>query len=138
MAVLPKLPPVYMKTFLFGQGMGSIFTATLQIISLAIGSSTLTSALVYFISGICMILTAFVLYLVISRTAFYQYYMQIEMGDTKKKYSKEQIKTTFFKIWPCLAILVIIFLTMNMSHPSVSSLIVSEGYGNGNKWNGKI
>lgn len=135
LGVVPKFPPSYMKTFLLGEGMAAIFSAILEIISLALGSSTIISALFYFISGTCLIVLSLVVYLLVSRTAFYQYYMQIELEDTKKKHSKEQIKATCLQIWPCLAIMITMFLSMNTM--SITPLVVSENYGNGNKFNGK-
>ncbi|XP_018565574.2 equilibrative nucleoside transporter 2-like [Anoplophora glabripennis] len=135
MAIIPKFPPVYMKTFLFGQGMSSIFNATLQVISLALGTSTETSALFYFIAGTLVIFLTWVLYLLVQHMSFYKYYMQIELEDKKKKHSKEDIKVAFFRVWPCLATMCLIFLTMSLTHPCITTLVVSENYGNGNKWN---
>ncbi|XP_018565570.1 equilibrative nucleoside transporter 3-like [Anoplophora glabripennis] len=134
-AVISKFPPAYMKSFLIGQGMASIFNSTLQIISLALGTSTETSALFYFITGTLVILFSWVLYLFVQHTSFYKYYIQIELEDTKKKHSKEDIKIAFLRIWPSMATMCLVFFTMNLTHPCVTTLVVSENYGNGNKWN---
>ncbi|XP_018565609.1 equilibrative nucleoside transporter 3-like [Anoplophora glabripennis] len=134
-AIVSKFPPVYMKTFLFGQGIATIFSALMQILSLSLGTSTEASALFYFIVGDLIIFSTWFLHLFVQNTTFYKYYMHLEVEDTKKKHTREDIKVAFFRIWPCLAIMILGFVTMSMMHPTITTLVVSENYGNGNKWN---
>ncbi|KAJ8985307.1 hypothetical protein NQ317_007094 [Molorchus minor] len=135
-ALVPKFPPKYMNTFLLGQGMTGVFNGCLQIICLAMGTSTETSALFYFGSGTALIFGLLILFVMTKHLAFYQYYIEKSPVETRKKMiTKKEVNHVTKNIWVCLAIYIIGLITLVITHPSITGLVVSENYGSGYPWN---
>jgi hypothetical protein len=126
----------YLGAYLSGQGMATVFTSFLQIFALAIGVSTETSALVYF--WVAIVIVAFTLFLmtvVVLRNPFFQYNEQNGEKRKEKRLSFREIVDILKVIWPSAGIMIFLVATLNTVHPAISSLVVSEGEGNG-RWNG--
>ncbi|KAG5867039.1 hypothetical protein JTB14_008338 [Gonioctena quinquepunctata] len=138
LALLSKFPPAYMKTFLVGQGIGGIFTSALQVLSLALGTSSEASALVYFISGTMMTSFTLALFCVCEKLVFYQFHFKNSLEDTKRDLiSYGEFKDISRRIWSSLVIVMAGALAYVPTHPAIAALVVSEFRGNGNPWNEK-
>ncbi|KAJ8985306.1 hypothetical protein NQ317_007093 [Molorchus minor] len=136
LALIPKFPPSYMKMFLMGQGGSGVFSGCLQIICLATGTSTQTSALFYFCSGTAVIFLALFMFFITKHLAFYQYYVEDKTVQMRKeRLSKDEIKYVLKNIWSCIAICLIALVNLMLIHTSITGLVVSENYGVGNRWN---
>ncbi|KAJ8985305.1 hypothetical protein NQ317_007092 [Molorchus minor] len=136
LALIPKFPPSYMKTFLMGQGGSGVFNGCLQIICLATGTSTETSALFYFGSGTAVIFLALFMFFITKHLAFYQYYVEDNTVQMRKeRLNKEEIKYIVKNIWFCIVICLIALVNLMLVHTSITGLVVSENYGVGNRWN---
>ncbi|KAJ8948593.1 hypothetical protein NQ318_007597 [Aromia moschata] len=134
--LVAKFPMQYMHVFLMGQGSAGIFNSLLQIISLAIGSSIEISALFYFVVGTMLICITMTLYIISKNMAFYQFYMENSLSEPKTgMFSKAEVKDIIKDTWPCLAVGMVTIINLLFLQPSVTSLVVSEGYGKGNEWN---
>jgi equilibrative nucleoside transporter 1/2/3 len=128
-------PTKYLGAYLIGQGMSGIFTALLQILSLAISIGTLDSALVYFwVANGIIAFTLFLMTLVMQRNRFYKYNMENYKPREGKMLGFRQIVDIMKVIWPGPAIIFFYLVTTNTVHPAITSLVVSEGEGNG-PWN---
>jgi hypothetical protein len=130
-------PTQYLGAYLIGQGMSAIFTACLQILSLAISIGTLDSGLVYFwVANGIIAFTLCLMALVMQRNRFYKYNMQNYKPREGKMLSFRQIVDIMKVIWPGPGIIFFYLVTTNTVHPAITSLVVSEGEGNG-PWNGE-
>ncbi|KAJ8985297.1 hypothetical protein NQ317_007084 [Molorchus minor] len=130
LALMPKFPPSYMKTFLMGQGAAGVFNGCLQVICLATGTSTKTSALFYFCSGTAIIFLALFMFFISKHLAFYQYYVEDNTVQMRKeRLNKEEIKYVVKNIWFCIAISLIAEVNLLVIHASITGLVVSENYG---------
>ncbi|XP_063913584.1 equilibrative nucleoside transporter 3-like [Zophobas morio] len=132
---ISNFPHHYLAPYLAGGGISTIFTALLQILSLATGLSVQNSASVYFILGVLVI--AFTLIFVVittSRNQFYLHHMNNYTKNQEEKHVgfKEGIRL-FKKVWSPVAMMGLFMITTNMSP---TTLVASEGEGNG-LWNDK-
>ncbi|KAJ8917740.1 hypothetical protein NQ315_005190, partial [Exocentrus adspersus] len=135
LVVLAKFPPRYLKFYLFGQGCASVFNAVLQIISLAVAPSTIASALIYFILGTSLMGLTFILFYFSDKNKFYTYFVEhFENDTTRNMLSFSEIKAVLQLIWPSI-LMYILYDFASLPHRPVTTLIVSENYGNGNPWN---
>ncbi|XP_023312446.1 equilibrative nucleoside transporter 3-like, partial [Anoplophora glabripennis] len=136
--LLSKFPAGYMKTFLIGQGVGGIFSSALQVLSLAIGTSSEASALIYFTLGSILTTATLVLFYVSKNVCYYQYHIDNSVEDTKRDIIKvPELMEVSTRIWSSLVIVTASALAFVPTHPSIASLVVSEYYGQGSSWNGK-
>ncbi|KAJ8917739.1 hypothetical protein NQ315_005189 [Exocentrus adspersus] len=135
LVVLAKFPPRYMKFYLFGEGCAAVFNAILQIITLAVGSSTIASGLIYFILGTSLMGLTFIIFYCSNKNEFYTYFVEHFEGDTTRDMlSFSEIKAVLKLVWPSILIY-ILYDFAKLPHTPVTTLIVSENYGNGNPWN---
>lgn len=138
LVLLAKFPASYMKPFLFGQGIAGIFSSSLQVVCLVIGGKPETSALIYFSTGSSLLLLTIILFFAVKHLDTYKYYVTQNKDDTKRKtrsYGESFLVAR--QIWPCLVIFMTYVATLAATHPSVTTLVVSEGYATGNAWNSK-
>ncbi|CAH1971120.1 unnamed protein product [Acanthoscelides obtectus] len=138
LVLLAKFPGNYMKFFLFGEGVAGIFTSSLQVVCLAIGGEPETSALIYFCTGTFLLILTLVIFKVVKYLDIYDYYVTLNKEDTKRKtHSFTEAMKVAREIWPCLVIFMTYVATLAATHPSVTSLVISENAGKGYTWNDK-
>jgi nitrogen fixation/metabolism regulation signal transduction histidine kinase len=114
-----------------------IFTACIQIISLAVSITRETRALVYFwVANATIAFTLLLMAVIMRRNRFYLFYMENYEQRKGKMLSFRQILDIFKVIWPGPGIMFFYLATTNIVHPAITSLVVSEGEGNG-PWNGE-
>lgn len=136
--LLAKFPRYYMKFYLFGEGCAAVFNSILQILTLAIGTSTKTSALIYFGIGSGVMSLTLILFFFSKYNDFYMYFVKHFKEDiTRDMLSVLELKQVLKTIWPVLLMFVFYELA-KIPHVPVTSLVVSENYGSGNNWNGKF
>ncbi|CAG9828912.1 unnamed protein product [Diabrotica balteata] len=127
LALLAKFPPIYMKTFLTGQGIGGIFCSALQVLALVIGTSSEAAALIYFLCGTILTTATLMLYHFIQQQGFYRSVTETGVDDTKKDLiTLSEVKEISSKIWTSLVIVTAGALAYVPTHPSVAALVVSE------------
>ncbi|KAJ8917741.1 hypothetical protein NQ315_005191 [Exocentrus adspersus] len=126
LTILSKFPRYFMKVYLIGQGFGGTFNAILQIISLALGTSTEVSAL-------------FLLCIRINRyNVLYLYYVNSVKEDiTKAVMPLSEARKLAKQIWSQIAGFALFLLTMAPVTSNITSLVVSENYGSGSVWTDK-
>lgn len=73
--LLSKFPPKYMTAVNLGESIGSISSSVLQLIALYIGSSPISSAIIFFSVGTFLTIMTFIFYLIILRTAYYKFHI---------------------------------------------------------------
>ncbi|KAJ8985296.1 hypothetical protein NQ317_007083 [Molorchus minor] len=133
--ILSKFPQSYMKVYLFGQGCAAIFNEILQIITLAIGTSTTASALLYFICGTTVMVMSLFLFHITKYNACYRYHASSIVEDTKKEMLPLSEARKIFKIvWPGILTMGLMQLTQSPMHHTITSLVVSQNYGSGSAW----
>jgi equilibrative nucleoside transporter 1/2/3 len=134
-STISNFPAEYLGAYLNGGGMATIFTACLQILSLGISISTESSALVYFwVANVTIALTLFLMGVVRRCNRFYQFNIENYKPRKGKMLSFRQIVNVLKVIWPGPGIMVFFLATNNTVNPALTSLVVSEGEGNG-QWN---
>ncbi|KAJ8920076.1 hypothetical protein NQ315_011730, partial [Exocentrus adspersus] len=137
-ALLSKFPSRYMKTFLIGQGVGGIFSSALQVLSLAIATSSEASAIIYFTLGSVLTSSTLLLYYFSDNLAYYRYQISNSVEDTKRDIiSGPEFKDVSCRIWSSLVIVTAGALAFVPTHPSIAALVVSEYQGQGYAWNDK-
>lgn len=138
LAILARFPPHYMKMYLTGEGMAGISSATLQIVSLAMGTSTEVSALFYFVSGSTLMTSTMIMFYASKYNRLYNYHVNSIQEDVSKDVLQlSAAKALAKEIWAQVFTLVLLALTLTPIMPSITSLVVSENYGSGSVWTGK-
>ncbi|VEN52771.1 unnamed protein product, partial [Callosobruchus maculatus] len=135
--LLARFPILYMKFDMYGSGCSSLFSILLQIVSLSIGNDPISRAFIFFVCGTAVVILTFILALASDHLQFYRYYVGNSLEDTQQppKKFKELIRSGLC-IWPSI-VQFLILIGAWMCTASVTNLIVSEHYGNGNPWNEK-
>lgn len=136
--LLAKFPPYYTKVYLFGQGCAAVFNSLLQIVTLAIGTSTTVSANIYFGMGSTIMGLTLVLFHFSKYNRFYRYFMEHAEEDLLRDMLSFSECRDILKIIWSVVFMYVFFELAKIPHVPVTSLVVSENYGNGNKWNGKF
>lgn len=127
-----------MKVYLFGQGCAAVFNSILQITTLAIGTSTTISALIYFGLGSLIMGFTLVLFYFSRYNGFYKYFVEHAEEDlVRDMLSLSRFRYILKIIWMIL-LMYVLFDVAKIPQVPVTSLVVSENYGNGNDWNGKL
>lgn len=127
LALLSKFPPIYMKTFLIGQGVGGIFCSALQVVALIVGTSSEASALIYFLVGTLLTAVTLILYHVVHHQDFYNVIIESNQEDTKRDLiSFREVNDISGKIWSSLVMVIAGALAYVPTHPSIAALVVSE------------
>lgn len=127
-----------------GQALGGIFAAVVQIISLAIGASSLHTALVYFTTGNITIVICIISYIVLCKSVFFKYHLQVK-GSALDEFQNAPVhpevisyRVILKKIWHYGLSLSLVFGISTAVYPGVTVLIESEGRGKGHIWNGNL
>lgn len=135
---VPRLPQKYLKLFLYGQGGGGLFSAILQIVSLATGGTSIKVGLIYFGSGTVLYTVSTILFVATKYLPFYNYYVADKINSkTTARPTFREIKTVLINIWPILLLMSLAIIGQTLTHPTITNLIVSENYGNGDAWSRK-
>lgn len=142
--IVGKFSPKYITAVVGGQALGGIFTAIVEIISLALGVSSVHSAFVYFMIGNLTIAVCIISYIILSKSVFYKYHFH-EKGLIPNEFQnvlvRPQIicyKSILSKMW---LYGLTEFLTFGITlavYPGVTVLIESESKGEGHPWASKI
>lgn len=127
----------YTKIHLYGAGTAGLFNATLQIICLYIGKDPTTTALIYFLGGTSVILITAICVYFSKYSQRFIYYLGDTVAHTQKKTQTiSEMWTTTKKIYPNVILMIVGVFVTGMGHPNITTLVVSENYGQGNPWNG--
>lgn len=127
-----------------GQALGGIFTALVQIISLATGESSVHSAFLYFMVGNLLLILTLVSYIVLSKTVFFKYHLEEKQDGVSTSIQADPERTPdisymaiFDKIWLYGVSEWLVFVITLSVYPGVTVLIESQNKGTANKWSGK-
>ncbi|KAJ8948583.1 hypothetical protein NQ318_007587 [Aromia moschata] len=138
LVILSKFPQHYMKVYLLGQGFAAIFNSILQIATLAIGTSTIASALLYFICGTLVMVVSLVLYYFTKFNSCYNYHAKSIVENTKRDLLPfSEVKDMLKVVWPSIVTMGLLQMTQSPAHHAITSLVVPEHYGDGSEWNDK-
>lgn len=142
--IIGKFGPAYITAVVGGQALGGIFAAIVQIISLAIGASSLHSALVYFTIGNITIVICIVSYIILCKSVFFKFHLREKVpisDEFQNILIRPEIisyRTILSKIRAYGISLFLVFGITMVVYPGVTVLIESEGRGKGHAWNGDI
>lgn len=135
LAILLKFPSYFLNVYLFGQGFGGICSAILQILSLAMGTSTEVSALFYFISGSALMTLTLIQFYFSKYNKLFNYHVNsVEEDVTKNVLRLSEAKDLAKQIWARILTLILTSLPIIIVMPNITSLVVSENYGSGSEW----
>ncbi|XP_066257136.1 equilibrative nucleoside transporter 3-like [Euwallacea similis] len=132
----PRFPHAYMHTCLAGEGVAGIVGDLLNIASIRIYNNDLTKGtMMYFAIGCGTIIMSIVLITVAARSnSFKDALASVHEDVTRKRYTIRQQWNMLCKIrYPAVTALYFGF-TMVMSHPTVTSLVVSEDHDKQTVW----
>ncbi|XP_058826401.1 equilibrative nucleoside transporter 1 [Topomyia yanbarensis] len=127
----------YMTAVVSGQSLGGIFTALVDIIALTFGAPPTITAFVFFIVGTLMLLLSLVLYIVMSKTLFFKYYISSralmknlpDVDEMSRELLPRQSPTFFGvlrKIWLFGFAEWLMFVTTLSIYPAVTILVGSQ------------
>ncbi|XP_050300000.1 equilibrative nucleoside transporter 3-like [Anthonomus grandis grandis] len=135
MGLVAKLPPLYLKAKLLGEGGAGVFSAVLRLASIMVTPSTEGAALMYFgIGSVLMIINMIVFYFA-TKTKFFRYYTQSAEEDVKENLRNFSDFLEVFKIiWP---LILLNLFGMLVPISSLTNLVVSEYYGTSSIWGTK-
>ncbi|XP_037960465.1 equilibrative nucleoside transporter 1 [Teleopsis dalmanni] len=141
-------PSEYMTALVSGQALGGIFTALAFIVVLAFNAGPNTTAFIYFSIGSVLISLSIIAYEVMSRQSFFRFYLEggnklKPLDDTPSTSRTNDLGITLepninevmSKIYVDVVSICILFTTTLSVYPSVTVLMQSENFGNGNAWN---
>nr|CAH7732899.1 unnamed protein product [Callosobruchus chinensis] len=124
--LMSRFPIKYVKYYMYGNAIGGILTVVLQCIALAIGGTSISTALIYFSVGAVILLYTLFLAIISPRLPLYRYYMDDTIVVEKPVYSFKEMFDVSKKIWVNLTSIVVnLFFTM----AGVSYLVISENHG---------
>lgn len=137
--IIGKFSPVYITAVISGQALGGIFTAFVQILSLALGESSVHSAFVYFMVGNVVCFVTFISYIILSKSVYFNFYLNL---DNEKSSINADVETTISykqilkKIWLYGISEWFVFVVTLSIYPGVTVLIESDKKGLGSLWAG--
>ncbi|XP_018336319.1 equilibrative nucleoside transporter 3 [Agrilus planipennis] len=136
--MVAKFPAKYITAVVGGQALGGIFAAIAQIVSLAIGASSVHSAFVYFMIANITIVFCLIAYLFLSKSIFFKHIVQNEPDGAYTYDETTNIvshRTILKKIWLHGVSVLLVFMVTLSVYPGITVLIESKNRGNGNRWN---
>ncbi|GLV40017.1 Equilibrative nucleoside transporter 1 [Carabus blaptoides fortunei] len=143
--IVGKFSPAYITAVISGQALGGIFTALVEILSLATGESSVHSAFLYFMVGNFLLILTLVLYIVLSKTVFFQYHLDEKQDGVSTSIQADPVRppeisymAIFDKIWLYGVSEWLVFVITLSIYPGVTVLIESQNKGTGDKWSGRI
>lgn len=137
-------PSEYITAVVSGQALGGMFAAFAEIISLTFGASAKTTAFVYFTIGNVVLIISLILYLIMSRTVYFRYFVVQRCKEISSSQSLEALDGTpshpnyddvFRKIYLYACSEWFVFVITLCIYPSVTVLVQSQYHGNGHLWN---
>ncbi|CAH1126803.1 unnamed protein product [Ceutorhynchus assimilis] len=132
MGLISKLPHKYMKAKLTGEGVSQVFSAVLRLLTIYIAPSATSSALLYFITGSCLMVGMTIVLFCATKTEFFRYFTRNAKAETKQQIRNyNDIKDVTLKIWP---LLFLPLFDMIIPVGSITALVVSEYYGTDSVW----
>ncbi|XP_074034283.1 equilibrative nucleoside transporter 3 isoform X1 [Leptinotarsa decemlineata] len=132
--LMARFPPEYIKIQTYGSSMSGIISALLQICCLVIGGGSIQVALIYYLCGTAVLVTAAIMIYLTKYSPLYQYYMEgIEEETNKPMPSLADLKEVFKRIWLVLLPMVLTIPVMGLSSTTITILIVSESGGSWGK-----
>ncbi|KAJ8948582.1 hypothetical protein NQ318_007586 [Aromia moschata] len=135
LVLLAKFPPSFMNMYLLGEGFSGIFNSSLQVITLAIGTSTTASALLYFVFGTFTMLFSSILFHFTKYNKYYMHFINNSVEDTKKDVLPfSEVKALLKVVWPIVLAFQLMDLAKRPTHTAITSLVVSENFGSGSSW----
>lgn len=135
---IPRLPQLYLKFFLYGQGATALFSAVLQIISLSVGNSSTQVGLIYFGCGTALYIITLIMYIITKYLPMYQHYVNEKQLNVRAPPKFREMIRIIKKLWALIAIMSTCIISHSLTTPNISSLVVSENYGRGDPWSGKF
>jgi len=100
-------PSKYMTAVVSGQALGGVFASGARIVSLAAGADDVTSAFIYFMIAVGVMLLTMSSYLYMTSTDFFKHYTNCQSVDVNEKKAEQNEETfvagqlrVFKKIWP--------------------------------------
>jgi len=86
LGVAGKFPPAYMGAVFSGQAVGGIFASGTNVVFLALGATAVQAGFFCFVLSVIFLFTALIAYGVVTRSEFYQHYLDEEGSkDAEKK-----------------------------------------------------
>lgn len=140
--IVGKFSPKYITAVVGGQALGGIFTAIVEILSLAIGASSVHSAFVYFMVGNITIAICIISYFVLSKSIFYKFHFYekaLVPNEFQNVLLRPQIicyRDILRKVWTYGLTEFLVFGITIAVYPGVTVLIESENKGKG-AWESK-
>ncbi|XP_071454799.1 equilibrative nucleoside transporter 3 isoform X2 [Hetaerina americana] len=146
--VLGKFAPRFITAAVAGQALGGIFAALAEIFSLSLNVKPTTSAFIYFIVAVVMLILSIVGFCLLSETLFFKFHIQDKRDLDNLSCDSSSIqevdestqrninyKSIMLKIWVYSYSLWMVFFVSLAAYPAVTVLIVSTSHGNSSSWN---
>lgn len=73
MGLISKLPPIYMKAHLVGEGVAGVFSSVLRLLTIVISPSTSDAAFLYFGTGSALMMFATIMFFFATKTHFFRF-----------------------------------------------------------------
>ncbi|CAG9865091.1 unnamed protein product [Phyllotreta striolata] len=124
---LSKFPVFYLKLNMFGSAVSGLLSTMLQIISLAVGRNSTQTALIYFGCGTLVIIFTLFLMYVKKYSPTVEYYLDKRKAKNAT-YTLQEYWQVARQMWFIIVLCIINGGTVNMGHPNITNLVVSEGY----------
>lgn len=130
-SLVSRFPQSYLRANQLGTNAIGVISALLQIISLSTNGSSMTVALIYFISGTVLVsINATLMYFAFKLPRF-KYFMSEATEDVKKPTQTiSQLLLIARKMWPLALMAGTGIVMFGLSGPAVTAMIVSEQYPN--------
>ncbi|KAK3871004.1 hypothetical protein Pcinc_023801, partial [Petrolisthes cinctipes] len=133
--VAGQFPEQYMTAVVAGQALGGVFASASRIISLSVGAKDDTSAFIYFLIAVMVMIVTLIAYLYMSKTNFYKHYTTHRSGEKEAMKGEEAIPSpgTSFKaqlaifkeIWPLGVSVWAVFAVTLAAFPALCVKILS-------------
>ncbi|XP_046388448.1 equilibrative nucleoside transporter 2 [Ischnura elegans] len=147
--VLGKFAPRFITAAVAGQALGGIFAALAEIFSLSLSVPATTSAFIYFVVAIVMLILSIVGYCLLSETLFFKFHMEDKRDLDNLSCDSSSIqevvepssrnisyKSIMSKIWVYSYSLWMVFFVSLAAYPAITVLIVSTSHGKSTSaWN---
>lgn len=152
----------YISAVMSGQALGGVFTALAEVVSITFTTAATISAFIYFLVGTGMLVLSLVLYLLVSKTLFFKFYINqshvksnnysinadssplsspamtaTTMASVHRQYLQPEWGKIYSKIWVHGFSVWLVFVTTLSVYPAITVLITSTNKGHHNKWNGE-
>ncbi|ERL94980.1 hypothetical protein D910_12252 [Dendroctonus ponderosae] len=135
MGLISKLPPIYMKAHLVGEGVAGVFSSLLRLLTIIISPSTSGAAFLYFGTGSALMIFTTIIFLFATKTKFFRYYTEGTKDEAKESLRNHKDIIDVLKIiWP---LIILPLFGMLIPTTSIINLVVSQYNGTDNIWGDK-